>query len=83
MFLKSYNSGFNKKFALEMRKLCCEADVIVPNLTEASFMLQKEYKENYSEAEIKGLLLELAKGNIETVILTGISFKDNELGVMS
>lgn len=75
--------GFDQEFALEMKQLCKMADVIVPNLTEASYMLQKEYKENYTEEEIKELLIELADLGPKQVILTGISFKENELGVMA
>jgi len=74
--------GFNQEFALQMKELCKMADIIVPNLTEASYMLQKEYKENYTEEEIKELLIELADLGPKQVILTGISFKENELGVM-
>lgn len=38
-----------------MGKLCGKADVIVPNLTEASFMLGVDYVgENYDEAYIPG-----------------------------
>lgn len=76
-------TGFNQEFALQMKELCKMADIIVPNLTEASYMLQKEYKEYYTEQEIKELLLELASLGPKQVILTGISFKNNELGVMS
>ncbi len=75
--------GFDQEFALQMKELCKMADVIVPNLTEASYMLQKEYKESYTEEEIKELLIELADLGPKQVILTGISFKNNELGVMS
>ena len=75
--------GFDQEFALKMKELCKMADVIVPNLTEASYMLQREYKENYTEEEIKELLIELSNLGPKQVILTGISFKDNELGVMS
>jgi len=75
--------GFDEKFALEMKKLCDSADIIVPNLTEASCMLNREYKENYTEEEIKELLIELTKGGASKAILTGVSFKENELGVMS
>ena len=35
--------GFTPEFALEMGKLCGKADVIVPNLTEACFMLGLPY----------------------------------------
>lgn len=76
-------TGFDQKFALEMKGLCKMADVIVPNLTEASYMLEREYKENYAEEEIKEMLIELSKLGPKQVILTGVSFKENELGVMS
>lgn len=76
-------TGFDQKFALEMKGLCKMADVIVPNLTEASYMLEREYKENYAEEEIKEMLIELSELGPKQVILTGVSFKENELGVMS
>ena len=42
-------TGFTPEFAKEMGKLCGKADVIVPNLTEASFMLGVDYVgEDYS-----------------------------------
>ena len=75
-------TGFNQEFALKMKELCKIADIIVPNLTEASYMLEKEYKENYSEEEIKEILIELTDLGPENAILTGISFKENRLGVM-
>lgn len=76
-------TGFDQKFALKMKELCNMADIIVPNLTEASFMLERKYKEKYSEEEIKEILVELANEGTNKVVLTGVSFKDNELGVMS
>ncbi len=76
-------TGFNQEFADEMAKLCNLADIAVPNLTEASYMLHKEYKEQYTEEEIKELLIELSNLGPNKVVLTGVSFKENELGVMS
>ena len=76
-------TGFNQEFADEMAKLCNLADIVVPNLTEASYMLHKKYKENYTEEEIKELLIELSNLGPNKVVLTGVSFKENELGVMS
>jgi len=53
--------GFDENFAKKMATLCAEADIIVPNMTEASFMLGTEYKEDgeYDEAYVKELLLKL------------------------
>lgn len=76
-------AGFDANFVKEMKKLCKMADIIVPNLTEASYMLEKEYKEIYSEQEIKDILIELSNLGPKYVVLTGVSFKDNKLGVMS
>lgn len=76
-------AGFDANFVKEMKKLCKMADIIVPNLTEASYMLEKEYKEIYNEQEIKDILIELSNLGPKYVVLTGVSFKDNKLGVMS
>lgn len=76
-------AGFDANFVKKMKKLCKMADIIVPNLTEASYMLEKEYKEIYSEQEIKDILIELSNLGPKYVVLTGVSFKDNKLGVMS
>lgn len=75
--------GFNQEFADKMAKLCKMADIIVPNLTEASAMLNREYKERYTEEEIKRILIDLSNLGPKKVVLTGVSFKVNELGVMS
>ncbi|MDO5555322.1 MAG: pyridoxamine kinase [Clostridia bacterium] len=76
-------TGFNQKFATKMAKLCKMADIIVPNLTEASYMLKKEYKEEYTKEEIKQILVSLSNLGPKKVILTGVSFNKNELGVIT
>ena len=75
-------SGFDLEFTKRMKHLCSMADVIVPNITESCFMLNKEYKENFSQKEIEEMLIELTNLGPENAILTGVSFKENELGVM-
>jgi len=76
--------GFDQDFAKDMAKLCSKADIIVPNLTEACFMLGAEYKESgYDEAYIKGILKDLCKLGCKTAVLTGVSFEEGKLGVMS
>lgn len=76
-------AGFDENFVKEMKELCKMADIIVPNLTEASYMLEKECKENYTEQEIKDMLIELSILGPKYVVLTGVSFNENKLGVMS
>lgn len=75
-------TGFDEAFAKHMATLCAKADIIVPNLTEASFMTGVEYKEKYEEAYIKEVLLKLAALGTKICILTGVSFEEGKTGVM-
>ncbi len=75
-------TGFTQEFADEMAKLCSKADIIVPNLTETSFMLHTPYVEKgYDENYIKELLQKLVGLGAKTAVLTGVSFDDKKLGV--
>lgn len=77
-------SAFNEDFAAGMAKFCGKADIIVPNLTEASFMLKIPYVgEGYSEDYIKDILRGLTGLGAKKAVLTGISFRPDELGVMA
>ena len=73
--------GFTEEFAENMAKLCGKADLIIPNLTEASYMLGIEYNPDYSEDYIKYVLKKLTELGCPRAALTGIGFKDNEIGV--
>ncbi|MBR3865047.1 MAG: pyridoxamine kinase [Clostridia bacterium] len=73
--------GFDANFANEMAKLCGMAQVIIPNITEACFLTGHEYKENYDKEYIEKLLEKLGALGSEKVILTGVSFEKDKLGV--
>lgn len=76
--------GFDPKFAARMAQLCNKADVIVPNLTEAAFMLNEEYRgRNYDEKYIRELLKRLSDLGCANVMLTGISYEKGKYGVAS
>ena len=74
--------AFDTAFAKHMASLCAKADIIVPNVTEASFMTGIEYKEKYDEQYIKNMLRELCKLGAKISILTGVSFEEGMTGVM-
>lgn len=74
--------AFDEKFAKKMATLCSKADMIVPNITEASFMTGMEYKTEYDESYIKEMLAALAKLGSRIVVLTGVSFEKGTNGVM-
>lgn len=73
--------GFSPDFAAEMETLCRKADLILPNLTEASFMLNIPYRENYDEAYIRKVLLCLTERGARRAALTGIGFTPDTIGV--
>ncbi len=76
-------SGFTPEFAEKMSKLCGEADIIVPNLTEASFMLGTEYRSGVnSEEYYRDILKRLTVLGSKIAVLTGVMIKEGEQGVM-
>ena len=73
--------GFDADFAHEMAKLCAAADIIVPNLTEACFMLDKPYMASgYDENYVKDILVSLTDLGCKKAVLTGIGFESDKLG---
>lgn len=69
-------SGFTQDFAYAMAKLCEKANVIVPNLTEACFMLGIPYETDYDMDYINNILVELGHLGAKKIILKGIEFTD-------
>ena len=75
---------FDPSFPKEMRKLCEKADVIMPNITEATLILGEEYVEGpYTMEYIEALMDRLAALGPKKVILTGVHFDDEKLGAAS
>lgn len=63
----SMYSVFNMDFARQMTRLCAKADIIVPNFTEAAFMLGEEYRpapytKEFVESTLKGSPSSAVKG---------------------
>jgi pyridoxine kinase len=63
-----------------MASLCGKADLILPNLTEACFMLKKPYPESYDQAYIRSLLKELCGLGAKRAALTGVSYEEGKIG---
>ncbi|MBR3173229.1 MAG: pyridoxamine kinase [Eubacterium sp.] len=76
-------AGFDEVFAKEMSKLCGKADIILPNISEASLMLGVKYPgEDASVDEVKDLLLKLAKFGPKHAVITGVELEDGKFGFM-
>ncbi|MGG7073767.1 pyridoxamine kinase [Campylobacter sp. 9BO] len=76
--------GFDQNFAMAMRELCKKADVITPNLTEATAMCGMEYKnDGYDKGYIDEILSRLAQIGASKVVLKGIGYTKNSCGVIA
>ena len=74
--------AFNMDYVKKNAELCEHADIIVPNITEASFMTGTEYREEYDEAYVKELLIKLNEFGARISVLTGVSLEEGKTGVM-
>ena len=75
-------SIFDEAYAKEMATLCAEADIVLPNITEACFMTGVPYQEKYGDAYIHTVLDALRNAGMKTIVLTGVSFSDERTGVV-
>ena len=70
-------SGLSEEYAQAMFRLCRKADVVVPNVTEASMMAEIPYREQLDEEDVRNLLERIPGKN---VLLTGVGFAAEETG---
>ncbi|MBR4798823.1 MAG: pyridoxamine kinase [Clostridia bacterium] len=75
-------TGFDRDYAHAMAELCAEADIVLPNITEACFMTGFEYAEDYGEEYVQTLLQLLAAYGMNNVVLTGVSYEKDTTGVV-
>ena len=75
-------TGFSQDFVKQMAKLCGRANVILPNMTEACFLVNQDYdflvQTNESITKIMAKLLSLGA---QQVILKGVEFSKEKIGV--
>ena len=73
--------GFSTDFPKGMAELCGKADIIIPNLTEAAFLLGQKYQEKYDVKYIDKLMKDLYDLGSKNIVLTGVSFEEDKLGI--
>lgn len=79
-----YYAGFTDDYIEDMKKLCGKADIIVPNMTEALFLLGREYTDGpYTEEYIKEILVEITKTGCKKAVLTGVHYDRTHVGAAS
>ena len=73
--------AFDSDFPKEMARLAAQADIVLPNITEACLMTDTPYRESYDEQFAKEVVKKLAAQGASTVVLTGAAF-DGKYGVL-
>ena len=74
--------GFGDEYVRAMAELCGSADIILPNVTEASYLTGVEYKEEYDQNYIMQLLMALSELGSKCIIMTGVSYRPGYTGVV-
>ena len=74
--------AFDMDYVKKNAELCGQADIIVPNITEAAFMTGMEYKEEYDEDYVKTMLSKLNDLGAKISVLTGVSLEKGKTGLM-
>lgn len=73
---------FNQEYVEAMKVLCAIADYVVPNITEACFLTDTEYRTEYDRDYIDGIVEKLIALGAKNVILTGVSYREGYTGIV-
>ena len=74
--------AFDAQYVEAMKTLAFSADMILPNITEACFLTDMEYRETYDHQYIESLVAKLAQAGSKTIILTGVGYSPDKTGVV-
>jgi pyridoxine kinase len=77
-----FYNGFDQDFADTMGELCKIGDFVLPNTTEACYLLHKPWKPEFSKEEMLEMANELAAFTKKTVILKGDNHAEGKLGMI-
>ena len=77
-----FYNGFDQEFADKMGELCKLGDYILPNTTEACYILHKPWKEEFTRKEMLEIANELSQFTKRRVILKGDTNEEGKLGMV-
>ncbi len=76
-------TGFSQDFVQQMAKLCGRANVILPNMTEACFLVNQDYDIfTHTNESITKLMEKLLSLGANHVVLKGVDFSSDKIGVV-
>ena len=77
-----FYNGFDQAFADKMGELCKKGDYVLPNTTEACYILHKPWKEEFSKEEMIEIAEGLTSFTKKTVISKGVTHEEGKLGMI-
>lgn len=77
-----FYNGFDQEFADKMGEHCKLGDYVLPNTTEACYLLHKPWKEEFTREEMLDMANELSQFTKRHVILKGDTNEENKLGMI-
>ncbi len=77
-----FYNGFDQEFADKMAELCKLGDYVLPNTTEACYILHKPWKEEFTRDEMLEMADELSAFTKRYIILKGDTNEENKLGMI-
>lgn len=72
-------SGFDTDYVEAMKRLCCRADILLPNLTEAALLTDNDYTDIIDENYVNNMIRKIGASR---VVLTGVGYEENTTGVL-
>lgn len=73
--------GFAPDFPAQMARVCAEADLILPNVTEACLLTGTEWREHWSQAELRLLLKRLLELGCGAAVVTGAALTPDAMTI--
>ena len=75
--------GFDQAFVDAMKRLCAEADFILPNMTEAAFLTDMPYEDGSDRKYVDEIMSRLIKLGCKNIILKGLPSKNGDyIGIL-
>ncbi len=74
--------AFDAAYVEAMKTLVAQADIVLPNISEAAFLTDKPYRDSYDEAYVQELVAALHALGAKTVVLTGVGYREGKTGVV-
>lgn len=76
-------TGFDEAYVRGMKALCRKADIILPNMTEACFLLDLPYGDDAAHSQLAQARAEnLIGGDLRNVLITSCRFPENRTGLI-